>query len=72
MPQQNGKVECSHRTLDKECRNSQAFRKPRSRAFAIKRWGTFSNSQRPQSVLQWRTRFQTLESCHHCQHATRV
>ncbi len=50
-PQQNDKVERSHRTLDEECLNSRAFRKPRPRAFAIKRWVTFYNSQRPHSAL---------------------
>ena len=50
-PQQNDKVERSHRTLDEECLNSRAFRKPWPRAFAIKRWVTFYNSQRPHSAL---------------------
>ena len=50
-PQQTGKVERSHRSPDEECLNSRAFRKPRPRAFAIKRWVTFYNSQRPHSAL---------------------
>jgi transposase InsO family protein len=61
-PQQNGKVERVHRTLDEECLNSRSFRKPRPRQFAINRWLRFYNSQRPHSALEWRTPLQKLQS----------
>lgn len=61
-PQQNGKVERSHRTLDEECLNSRAFRKPRPREFAIRRWVDFYNSQLPHSPLHWLTPLQKLQS----------
>lgn len=61
-PQQNGKVERSHRTLDEECLNARAFRKPSPREFAIKRWVDFYNTQRPHSALQWLTPLQKLQS----------
>ena len=71
-PQQNDKVERSHRTLDEECLNSRAFRKPRPRAFAIKRWVTFYNFQRPHSALHWHTPLQTLRSFQEYQRVTHV
>ncbi len=61
-PKQNGKVERVHRTLDEECLNARAFRKPRPRQFAINRWLRFYNSQRPHSSLQWCTPLQRLQS----------
>ena len=69
-PQQTGKVERSHRNLDEECRNSRTFRKPRPRAFAIKRWVTFYNSQRPHSALHWHTPLQTRRSFQEYQRVT--
>lgn len=61
-PQQNGKVERSHRTLDEECLNSRTFRKPKPRELAIKRWVSFYNSRRPHSALQWNSPLQKLQS----------
>lgn len=61
-PQQNGKVERSHRTLDEECLNPRTFRKPNPREFAIKRWVNFYNTQRPHSALHWLTPLQKLQS----------
>jgi len=61
-PQQNGKVERSNRTLDEECLNSRAFRKPRPREHAIYRHIRFYNAQRPHSALEWRTPLQKLQS----------
>ena len=71
-PQQNGKVERSHRTLDEECLNSRAFRKPGPREFAIKRWVNFYNAQRPHSALQWLTPLQKLQSFSEYQGVTHV
>ena len=71
-PQQNGKVERVHRTLDEECLNSRSFRKPRPRQFAIKRWLRFYNSQRPHSALEWRTPLQKLQSFPDYQGVTHV
>ncbi len=71
-PQQNGKVERSHRTIDEECLNSRAFRKPSPREFAIKRWVAFYNNQRPHSALQWRTPIQKLQSFHDYHGVTHV
>ena len=48
-PQQNGKVERSHRTFDEECLNSRAFRKPQPREHAINRYLRFYNHHRPHS-----------------------
>lgn len=61
-PQQNGKVERVHRTVDEECLNSRSFRRPRPREHAIKRWLRFYNYQRPHSSLEWRTPLQKLQS----------
>ena len=71
-PQQNGKVERSHRTLDEECLNSRVFRKPSPREFAIKRWVNFYNAQRPHSALQWLTPLQKLRSFHEYHGVTHV
>ena len=71
-PQQNGKVERSHRTLHEECLNSRAFRKPNPREFAISRWVSFYNSQRPHSALHWLTPLQKLQSFHPYQTVTHV
>ena len=71
-PQQNGKVERSHRTIDEECLNSRAFRKPSPREFAIKRWGNFYNTQRPHSALHWLTPIQKLQSFHDYHGVTHV
>ena len=62
MPQQNGKVERSHRTLDEECLNPRTFRKPDPREHAIRRWLRFYNTQRPHSALGWLTPLQKLHS----------
>lgn len=62
MPQQNGKVERSHRTLDEECLNPRTFRKPSPRIHAISRWLRFYNTQRPHSALGWLTPLQKLQS----------
>ena len=72
MPQQNGKVERSHRTLDEECLNSRSFRKPLTRQRAINRCFRFYNIQRPHSSLEWRTPLQTLLSFHDYQSVTHV
>jgi len=61
-PQQNGKVERVHRTIDEECLNATAFRKPAARQRAIRRWLRFYNCQRPHSSLEWRTPLQKLQS----------
>jgi|TARA_Y100000294_G_scaffold115019_1_gene106719 transposase InsO family protein len=61
-PQQNGKVERSHRTFDEECLNSRAFRKPQPREHAINRYLRFYNHHRPHSSLEWRTPLQRLQS----------
>ena len=61
-PEQNGKVERAHRTLDEECLALRAFRKPLTREHAIKRWVRFYNHQRPHSSLEWRTPLQKLQS----------
>tara|TARA_Y100000310_G_scaffold145997_1_gene145370 strand:+ start:809 stop:1696 length:888 start_codon:yes stop_codon:yes gene_type:complete len=71
-PQQNGKVERVHRTLDEECLNSRAFRKPRPREHAIKRWVRFYNCQRPHSALGWRTPLHKLQSFPDYQTVTHV
>ena len=71
-PEQNGKVERSHRTLDEECLNSRSFRKPLTREFAIKRWVRFYNRQRPHSSLEWRTPLQKLQSFNEYQSVTHV
>ena len=71
-PEQNGKVERSHRTLDEECLNSRSFRKPLTREFAIKRWVRFYNRQRPHSFLEWRTPLQKLQSFNEYQSVTHV
>ena len=62
-PEQNGKVERVHPTLDEECLNSRTFRKPGPRHNATKRWLRFYNCQRPHSSLEWRTPLQKLQSC---------
>ncbi len=62
MPKQNGKVERSHRTLDEECLNARAFRKPGPREHAIRRFLKFYNHQRPHSALGWLTPLQKLQS----------
>jgi len=61
-PKQNGKVERVHRTLDEECLNQRAFRKPTPREHAIYRWNRFYNRQRPHSSLEWRTPLQRLQA----------
>ena len=61
-PKQNGKVERVHRTIDEECLNPRAFRKPTPRERAIYRWCRFYNRQRPHSSLEWRTPLQRLQS----------
>ena len=61
-PKQNGKVERSHRTLDEECLNARAFRKPGPREHAIKRFLEFYNNKRPHSALGWLTPLQKLQS----------
>ena len=71
-PEQNGKVERSHRTLDEECLNPRSFRKPKPREHAIKRWINFYNSQRPHSAIQWCTPLQKLRSFHSYQSVTHV
>ena len=71
-PENNGKVERSHRTLDEECLNSRAFRKPGPREHAIKRWVNFYNAQRPHSALDWRTPIQKLHSFPHYRSVTHV
>lgn len=62
MPKQNGKVERSHRTLDEECLNARAFRKPGPREHAIKRFLEFYNNKRPHSALGWLTPLRKLQS----------
>lgn len=71
-PEQNGKVERSHRTIDEECLNPRAFRKPKPREMAIMRWGNFYNSQRPHSALDWQTPLQKLRSFHNYRGVTHV
>ncbi len=71
-PKQNGKVERVHRTLDEECLNSRAFRKPSTRKHAINRWLRFYNHQRPHSSLEWRTPLQKLQSFPEHQGVTHV
>lgn len=61
-PEQNGKVERVHRTLDEECLNPRIFRKPGPREHAIRRWLAFYNHQRPHSALGWLTPLQKLHS----------
>ena len=61
-PEQNGKVERVHRTLNEECLNPRAFRKPWARQRAILRWLRFYNHDRPHSILEWRTPLQKLQS----------
>ena len=61
-PKHNGKVERVHRTLDEECLNRRAFRKPKPRQHAINRWLRFYNHHRPHSSLEWRTPLQRLQS----------
>ena len=62
QPKQNGKIERSHRTLDEECLNARAFRKPDPREHAIKRFLAFYNNKRPHSALGWLTPLQKLQS----------
>ena len=62
MPNQNGKVERSHRTLDEECLNPRTFRKPAPRQHTIRRWLRFYNTQRPHSSLGWLTPLQKLNT----------
>jgi len=62
QPKQNGKIERSHRTLDEECLNARAFRKPGPREHAIKRFLEFYNNKRPHSALGWLTPLQKLQS----------
>ena len=71
-PEQNGKVERVHRTLDEECLNERAFRKPLRREHSIKRWLRFYNTQRPHSALEWSTPLHKLQSFPRYQSVTHV
>ena len=61
-PQQNGKVERSHRTLDEECLNARSFRKVSPREHALGRFLDFYNHRRPHSALGWLSPLQKLQS----------
>ena len=61
-PEQNGKVERVHRTLDEECLNPRTFRKPGHREHTIRRWLSFYITQRPHSALGWLTPLQQLQT----------
>ena len=58
-PEQNGKVERSHRTLAEEGLPLCPFRKGHRRDYAIKRWVNFYNHQRPHSALHWLTPYRS-------------
>ena len=54
-PEQNGKVERSHRTDDEEFYNRRGFRKPAKRRKELSRFLNFYNNRRPHQALGWMT-----------------
>ena len=61
-PEQNGKVERSHRTDDEEFYNLRGFRKLAKRRRELARYMDYYNNRRPNQALGWLTPLEKLRS----------